>query len=103
MRVRQIDDVRDPTTGRYHYKGYQAHPFYVKPRFWNRWGADAWLVWVAGGDVPGTRGDTYLPQGFKFEELGPKGMIGKGAGATMAWEEKLAVDRPNGCPFAFAR
>jgi hypothetical protein len=44
-----------------------------------------------------------VPEGYKFEEVGPKGMMGKGLSETKAWEDKLHTERPAGCPFAFAR
>jgi hypothetical protein len=60
-------------------------------------------VWKFGGDVPGSKGDTYIPEGYKFEEVGPKVMKNKGQVETRAWEEKIRAERPAGCPFAFAR
>lgn len=60
-------------------------------------------VWKFGGDVPGSKGDTYIPEGYKFEEVGPKVMKNKGQEETRAWEEKIRAERPAGCPFAFAR
>ncbi|RFU30027.1 hypothetical protein B7463_g6329, partial [Scytalidium lignicola] len=103
MRVRNIDDKPDPQTGRFFYKDYQVHPFYNKPGFWNRWGPDAWLVWILGGDLPGSKGDRYIPQGYKFEEVGPSSMKNKGMRETKAFEEKIASERPVGCPFAVMR
>lgn len=103
MRVRNIDDNPDPQTGRFYYKDYQGHPFYNKPTFWNRWGPSAWLVWMLGGDVPGSKGDRYMPQGYKFEEVGPTHMKDRGLKEMRAFEERIASERPAGCPFAFAR
>jgi len=97
--VRGFHETPDPATGRYHYDFYKAHPYYTKPGFWNRWGPEAWLVWAAGGDVPGSKGQLYCPQGYKFEEVGPKKMVGKGKERTDEWEAKLAVERTGGCPF----
>lgn len=82
---------------------YQAHPYYNKPGFLNRWGPEAWFVWANGGDVPGSKDDTYIPEGYKFEEVGPEGMKNKGLDEIKLGEEKLKVARPAGCPFAFAR
>jgi len=103
MRVREVGDAPDPKTGRYFHKNYQAHPFYNKPGFLNRWGPEAWLVWASGKDIPGTKGDLYMPGGFLFEEVGPRGVKGKGLDAMKANEDKLRVERPTGCPFAFAK
>jgi hypothetical protein len=103
MRVRQIGDDSDTTTGRYHALTYLAHPFYVQPGFLNRWGLEGWFVWSFGGDVPGSKGDLYIPQGYSFEEIGPQSVHSKGKAEMDAWEEKLSVERPAGCPFAFTR
>lgn len=103
MRMRQISDSADPKTGRYFMTTYQAHPYYNKPGFLNRWGPEAWFVWANGGDVPGSKGEMYIPQGYKFEEVGPKGMKNKGLEDIKIGEEKLKTVRPAGCPFAFAR
>lgn len=79
-----------------------AHPFYVKPGFMNRWGLEAWLTWFAGGEIPGTKGNLYLPDGYLFQEIGPDSMKNKGLEEMKAIEEKLKNERPAGCPFAFA-
>jgi hypothetical protein len=66
----------------------------------NRWGPEAWFVRLMGGNVPGSMGDTFIPEGYKFEEVGPKGMKNKGIEEAKVWEEKLMAERPAGCPFA---
>jgi len=71
LRKRTISDTSDPITGRFGYKDYQAHPFYVKPTFWNRWCPEALFVRLSGGTVPGSDGTTYAPEGYMFEEVGP--------------------------------
>jgi hypothetical protein len=60
-------------------------------------------VWFAGGKVPGSDGETYWPQGYRFEDVGPKTMRGKGVEEARDTEERLRTERPVGCPFAFAR
>ncbi|PVH74715.1 hypothetical protein DL98DRAFT_519052 [Cadophora sp. DSE1049] len=102
MKVRELSDHPDPKTGRLHTNRYVAHPFYNKPGFLNRWGPEGLFVWMAGGDRPGSKGDLYLPEGYKFEEVGPQIMKNRGLEETKAWEEKLMAERPAGCPFAFA-
>jgi hypothetical protein len=77
---------------------YFAHPYYNKPSFLNRWGPEAWFVWASGGDVPGSKGDLYIPQGYVFEEVGPEYMKNKGLEEMKAGEEKLRAERPAGCP-----
>lgn len=59
-------------------------------------------MWLAGGDRPGSKGNLYIPEGYKFEEVGPKIMKNRGLEETRVWEEKLMTERPAGCPFAFA-
>lgn len=103
MRVRRVVDTPDTKTGRYHAPDYLAHPYYIKPGFSNRWGLEGWLVWLSGGDVPGSKGSLYIPQGYHFDEVGPNAVHSKGCAETKAWEEKLSVERPAGCPFAFQR
>lgn len=49
--------------------------------------------------MPGDKGDLYVPQGYVFEEVGPKRMVGKGKEITDAWEKKLTAERTPGCPF----
>lgn len=82
---------------------YFVHPYYNKPSLLNRWGPEAWFVWASGGDVPGSKGDLYVPQGYVLEEVGPDYMKNKGLEELKAGEEKLRTERPAGCPFAFAR
>lgn len=101
MAVRRFSASADPKTGRYYYKEYTAHPYYNKPGFLNRWGPNAWLIWALGGDVPGSKGDLYIPQGYKFQEVGPKAMMSKGLDVTDATEARLHLERQVGCPFAF--
>jgi len=81
---------------------YLAHPYYNKPGILNRWGPEAWFVWLAGGEVPGSKGERYIPQGYKFEEVGPRALKNKGINEMGALEERLKIERPAGCPFAFA-
>ncbi|CZR70149.1 uncharacterized protein PAC_20050 [Phialocephala subalpina] len=103
LRVRGTSDNPDPTTGRFYLNNYLAHPFYIKPGFLNRWGPEAWFVWYMGGDVPGSKGSQYSPEGYSFQEVGPKIMKNRGLEETRMWEEKLKAERPTGCPFAFAK
>lgn len=74
-----------------------------KPGFMNRWGPEAWFVWFMGGNIPSFQNKHFLPEGYRFEEVGPYNMKNKGAQGMEAWEEKLKAERPAGCPFAFAK
>ena len=86
-------------TGLIHKIDYLAHPYYVKPGFWNRWGPVSWFVRLCGGDVPGSQGGLYEPEGYKIEEVGPKNMKGKGEREMQEWIEKINVERSHTCPF----
>ncbi len=102
LRVRHVIDKPNSKTGRYHAPSYLARPYYVQPGFFNRWGLEGWFVRAFGADVPGSKGDLYIPQGYLFEELGPKAVHSMGKVEMDAWEEKLGMERPAGCPFAVA-
>lgn len=98
LAVKELTDA-DPVTGLYHTNSYLSHPYYIKPGFWNRWGVGAWFVYLSGGDLPGTRGAQYEPQGYRIEEVGPERMRGKGGKEMSEWADKLRNERPAGCPF----
>jgi hypothetical protein len=102
LKIRMVVDDPDSKTGRLYTKDYLAHPFYLKPNFFNRWGPEALMVRFMGGDVPGEKGDLYSPHGFTFEEVGPRNMAGKGKDEMGKTEELLQKTRTNGCPFAFS-
>lgn len=85
--------------GTYHMTVYEAHPYYVKPTFWNRFEPRAWKSWIMGLPVPGDEGDKYRPSGYKIPELGPEFMRGKGAEYMRASKERLVGERMKGCPF----
>ena len=78
---------------------YEAHPFYVKPTFWNQFGPRAWQSWVMGLPVPGDEGDRYWPGGYKISEIGPELMRRKGEDYRVASKERLVSERMKGCPF----
>ena len=88
----------DPQTGRMHHTDYLMEPLYVRPTVWNRWGPVALFTRLMGGHVPGA--PQFVPEGYLFEEIGPKGLAGKGLAAMQAWEDKMGRERPSGCPFS---
>ncbi|KAG6006047.1 hypothetical protein E4U21_007407 [Claviceps maximensis] len=93
---------RDPRTGRYYHYIYLLHPYYVRPTFGNRWGPQAWLTWALGGTVPGGRdGSKYSPEGYHFEEVGPKKNTPFDREKLKEWEGQVERTIPVGCPFAF--
>ena len=81
-------------------KYYGAHPFYVKPTILNRWGFEAWMNWAIGIPLPGDGGGLYHPEGYKIDEVGPEGFLGKGAKESQKTQERLLKERTGGCPFA---
>lgn len=100
MAVKALSEL-DTTTGLIYKNDYLVHPHYVKPNLWNRWGPVAWFVYLSGGDVPGSKGGLYEPEGYRIEEVGPRSLKGKGKKEMKVWEEKIREERPLGCPFAF--
>jgi hypothetical protein len=54
---------------------------------------------LAGGVLPDSNVDVYIPEGYRFEEVAPNCMKNMGLAETKAWEEKLRNERPAGCPF----
>lgn len=101
MRVQVSTDDADPVTNNYYQNSYLAHPYYNKPGIWNRWGPIAWFKWLSGGDLPGSNGSLFSPEGYKVEEVGPASMKGKGGDEMREMEEKIRAERSTGCPFAF--
>lgn len=97
IRHREDTDARDgrlTTT-----QPYGNFPFYVKPTVWNRWGPEAWVVWLAGGKLPGDSPKEYLADGFKYSDLGPRNLMGKGEDTMEAEIMRLKGLGRGGCPF----
>lgn len=99
MRVQASPDEADPVTKNYYQNSYLAHPYYNKPGFWNNWGPVAWFKWLSGGDLPGSKGSLFRPEGYRLEEVGPDSMKGKGGDEMRKIEERIRLERPVGCPF----
>ncbi|CAK7212454.1 hypothetical protein SCUCBS95973_001468 [Sporothrix curviconia] len=104
---RVTSEHADPASGRVHLNEYLAHPWYIQPSFWNRWGPVALVKRATGGVVPGDaraeergqRGQTYLPEGFLVADLGPISTMGAGQKEMAAEMERLKAMRAAGCPF----
>lgn len=100
--VKFLKDEVDPATGRMHLgTSFGNFPFYVKPTIWNRWGPAAWAVWLAGGKVPGDDPDEFMPQGYSFEDVGPRNRANMGKEEMEVNAEELMRSGRGGCPFAF--
>lgn len=98
--LRVHNTTREPSqAGTYYVLNYVAHPWYVKPNFWNRY-VRAWQSWIMGLPVPGDEGDKYRPSGYKIPEVGPDSMKGQGADYMRASKERLVSERVKRCPFA---
>ncbi|TDZ61600.1 Mycophenolic acid synthesis protein B [Colletotrichum trifolii] len=94
-----IPDKADPRTGRFCLPSYLAHPYYVKPTFYSRWGPSAMYSRLIGGCLPGDEDDKYYPNGYVISEVGPEGQIGKGKEHMDTTRERISKAR--GCPMAF--
>ena len=99
LRVDFLSAKSNPSTGRYYYLKYDAAPFYVKPTLWERIKPAAWYSWAVGLPLPGDRGNTFVPQGYKFDEVGPRVMKGKGGEYVKGQMAELDRVRTGGCPF----
>lgn len=93
----------DPKTGRLNSYRYMKEPWYNKATFMSRWGPEAWLTWSYGGIVPGSKGKDgadFKPDGFLFEDIGPKRTMGKGID-DIAAASRLGTLRQSGdSPFS---
>ncbi|MCJ1325138.1 hypothetical protein MMC10_001800 [Thelotrema lepadinum] len=86
--------------GYLHARRYSAHPWYIKPKLFARWGPKALLTRLLGGVVPGDEGEKYVPQGYRLTELGPDAFKGKGTKEMDVTKTKLVENSRLGCPFA---
>lgn len=89
----------DKKTCRYYLPTYLAHPYYVKPTFYSRWGPAAIYSRLIGGRLPGDEGTKYHPDGYLIPEVGPDSQRGKGKEYMDMTKERVSQAR--GCPMAF--
>ncbi|KAF6831322.1 hypothetical protein CMUS01_07395 [Colletotrichum musicola] len=87
-----------PKTGRIVHYDYLVDPWYNPADFWSRWGPTALATRLMGGIVPGP--EKHMPQGFLFEDIGPKDKVGKGIEEMAAGVEELKAHQRGGCPFS---
>ncbi|KAI8165739.1 Mycophenolic acid synthesis protein B [Colletotrichum sp. SAR 10_70] len=93
-----LQDI-DKKTCRYYLPTYLAHPYYVKPTFYSRWGPAAIYSRLIGGRLPGDEGTKYHPDGYLIPEVGPDSQRGKGKEYMDMTKERISQAR--GCPMAF--
>lgn len=82
---------------------YSSHmdPWYIEPRFSNRWGFTALMRRAAGKPVPGDEGEKFMPKGYVISEVGPEGLRGRGKNEMAETRTKLVNDEGRyGCPFS---
>ena len=75
------------------------YPFYLKPTLWNRWGPKAWVIWLAGGKLPGNDAEEFMPRGYSFSTIGPKKREHKGKAEMELNVDDLLHSTRGGCPF----
>lgn len=64
-------------TGRIHSYQYLNEPWYVPPTIGTRWSLEALITRLSGGMLPGDGGSEMKPEGFLFEDFGPKRTMGR--------------------------
>ncbi|KJK78496.1 hypothetical protein H634G_06194 [Metarhizium anisopliae BRIP 53293] len=89
----------DPTSKRMKHLHYLKEPWYTPATFWWRWGPTAWATWATGGMVPGDN-EEMKPEGFLWEDIGPRSKMGKGSEETAKLEEVVQQRATGKCPFA---
>ncbi|KAK3387328.1 hypothetical protein B0H63DRAFT_493656 [Podospora didyma] len=96
LRVEYFTKTADPKTGRYYSTFYHvAHPWYMKPTFWSRWGPSALLVRLTGGYIPGeaspeaVANENWHSEGYRIQDVGPKNKRGKGEAEMAAMRDRL--------------
>ncbi|KAL0929655.1 uncharacterized protein CTRU02_215297 [Colletotrichum truncatum] len=88
----------NPKTGRIQHHDYLVHPYYNPATVWTRWGLTGLATRLLGGIVPGS--EKMMPQGFLFEEIGPKQTVGKGIEELAQGVEVLKGRSRGACPFS---
>ncbi|TRX90042.1 hypothetical protein FHL15_009143 [Xylaria flabelliformis] len=100
LRHHYIEENPDPLTNRYHVSRWRFHPWYATPSFKDRWGAKAWIAWVAGNREGGLGTGKFIPEGYLLPEVGPQEEIGRGLDDMEGTVNLLASKDPHRRPFA---
>lgn len=90
----------DPATGRIQHYYYLVHPWYNPSTLWSRWGPEALFRRLSGGFAPGDK--THMPEGFLWNEIGPKATFGKGSAEMDVHVERMKGLQRGKCPFSGA-
>lgn len=99
MRKQYIPSKANRKTGRFNSVEYLSYPWYVKPSLNRRWGPRAWITRLLGRKLPGDDGNKYAPEGYKFTDIGPQALKGKGIEDMDVTRTRLTNQRRGGCPF----
>ncbi|TWU75808.1 hypothetical protein ED733_004262 [Metarhizium rileyi] len=91
----------DPKTGRMRHPHYLKEPWYTPATVWWRWGPTAWATWATGGLVPGDNAEMQ-PEGFLWEDIGPRNKMGRGVEEMAKMEEHVRQRATGKCPFAIS-
>jgi hypothetical protein len=92
------DPIINPKTCGHWLQVYAAHPWYVKPTWYKRWGPGALYNKFVGIPLPGDDAK-YFPDGFITEEVGPENFIGKGMADMYKDRIQLCAIKKGSCPF----
>ena len=90
----------DPKTGRIAHYNYLKEPWYNPSSFATRWNLEALLTRITGGMIPGDGGAAMKPEGFLFEDLGPKKSMCRDREENNRLEEIVRSRAYAGCPFS---
>jgi hypothetical protein len=102
-RLREVQFLSEPDrqTVRIQRFQYLKEPWYVQSTFWRRWNPAAMLSRSLGHQLPGDNGSHFIPQGFLFEDIGPKHVMRKGTDIMELIQEGLhPKSAGNSCPFS---
>ena len=90
----------DAQTQRIKHYHYLKEPWYIPGTFYTRWNIESLITWITGGMIPGDGGSDLKPEGFLFQDLGPKAKMGHGLEDNARVESAIRAKVVVGCPFS---
>ncbi|UNI14016.1 hypothetical protein JDV02_000700 [Purpureocillium takamizusanense] len=99
--IKYLADGPNPKTGRIAHNRYLKEPWYTPTTWASRWGPTALATRAYGGLVPGDKPE-MMPEGFRWEDLGPLGKMGKGAEEMATLGQRVSKVAGRKCPFSAA-